>query len=439
VDEAAGEECDDGNRDNSDLCPDNPDTDPPGRCRAAFCGDGFVQVGMEECDEGDNLSDTEPDACRTVCLLPACGDGVLDTGEAGCCWENAVTVTTPDEPGTIASAYMNPDSHLDVLVAGGQQSVSVFLSDGAGGGSHAANSPISVGGYVTDLVVADFDGDSDPDVAAALGYGSWISLLRNNGGGDLSYNGTLSISRPSGTAVAHMNQDTALDLISASRENCMVYVWTGRPTGFFDEPAVETWLGLTCQTEQEQPYIVRAADLDGDGADDVVVSTEWNRVLVFRGDNTGSLSLADTVELSPGKIRDLRLTDVNGDGRADIAYLLGLLPQSRLGILLQDANLTFVQDPDQEYLAGPSSWALRPVDLEGNQTVDLVAVDRAWPGLFVFMGDGTGRFAQAMRSPIWLDIAGDDLTVADFDQDGYPDIGIVESGSNRYEVWLARP
>ncbi|MDY0000977.1 MAG: MYXO-CTERM sorting domain-containing protein [Polyangia bacterium] len=44
------------------------------------CGDGRVSTG-EECDDGTQNSNTEPDACRTRCLLAHCGDGVVDTGE----------------------------------------------------------------------------------------------------------------------------------------------------------------------------------------------------------------------------------------------------------------------------------------------------------------------------------------------------------------------
>jgi cysteine-rich repeat protein len=44
------------------------------------CGDGFVGDG-ETCDDGDANSDTQPDACRTTCVLAGCGDGVIDSGE----------------------------------------------------------------------------------------------------------------------------------------------------------------------------------------------------------------------------------------------------------------------------------------------------------------------------------------------------------------------
>jgi MYXO-CTERM domain-containing protein len=44
------------------------------------CGNG-QREGDEECDDGENNSDTVPNACRTDCTNPRCGDGVKDDGE----------------------------------------------------------------------------------------------------------------------------------------------------------------------------------------------------------------------------------------------------------------------------------------------------------------------------------------------------------------------
>lgn len=45
-----------------------------------ICGNG-VKEGLEQCDNGQNNSDTKPNACRTDCTLPVCGDYVVDSGE----------------------------------------------------------------------------------------------------------------------------------------------------------------------------------------------------------------------------------------------------------------------------------------------------------------------------------------------------------------------
>jgi hypothetical protein len=70
------EECDEG-ADNSDEEPDACRS----TCVDAHCGDGVVDMG-EACDDGEDNSDTQANACRTTCEEAACGDGVVDTGEA---------------------------------------------------------------------------------------------------------------------------------------------------------------------------------------------------------------------------------------------------------------------------------------------------------------------------------------------------------------------
>ncbi len=51
-----------------------------GLYREPVCGDG-ERAGIEECDDGVNNSDNNPNACRTNCTRPFCGDSVRDRGE----------------------------------------------------------------------------------------------------------------------------------------------------------------------------------------------------------------------------------------------------------------------------------------------------------------------------------------------------------------------
>lgn len=67
---AGEEECDDGNDDDTDACLST--------CKKAFCGDGVVRRGVEECDDGN---DSDLDACTTACKRPVCGNGVKEGNE----------------------------------------------------------------------------------------------------------------------------------------------------------------------------------------------------------------------------------------------------------------------------------------------------------------------------------------------------------------------
>lgn len=64
-----GEQCDDGNRVDTDACTN--------LCRIAMCGDGVPAV-WEQCDDGNKI---DGDGCSNVCKSPACGDGVIQNGE----------------------------------------------------------------------------------------------------------------------------------------------------------------------------------------------------------------------------------------------------------------------------------------------------------------------------------------------------------------------
>jgi cysteine-rich repeat protein len=69
------EECDDG-IDNSDEQPDHCRSD----CKLPSCGDGVIDTG-EQCDDGHQNSDLIPDACRLSCQRARCGDGLRDSTE----------------------------------------------------------------------------------------------------------------------------------------------------------------------------------------------------------------------------------------------------------------------------------------------------------------------------------------------------------------------
>ncbi|EDM77225.1 putative lipoprotein [Plesiocystis pacifica SIR-1] len=67
------EACDDANDDNTDDCLDD--------CTAASCGDGFIQAGVEACDDGVN--DGAYGGCNADCttLAAYCGDGEVNGPE----------------------------------------------------------------------------------------------------------------------------------------------------------------------------------------------------------------------------------------------------------------------------------------------------------------------------------------------------------------------
>lgn len=75
----AGEDCDDGNRVETDACTSG--------CIDATCGDGILRAEVEDCDDGNGADD---DACTNACRMASCGDGVVWRGREECDDGNAV-------------------------------------------------------------------------------------------------------------------------------------------------------------------------------------------------------------------------------------------------------------------------------------------------------------------------------------------------------------
>jgi cysteine-rich repeat protein len=72
--EAGVEFCDDGNQNSNDAC-----THP--FCEPNICGDGITYDGMEDCDDAN---DVDGDACTNGCTTAVCGDGVIHQGVEEC-------------------------------------------------------------------------------------------------------------------------------------------------------------------------------------------------------------------------------------------------------------------------------------------------------------------------------------------------------------------
>jgi len=86
------DQCDDGNVVNTDGCLNT--------CVTARCGDGVLRAGLETCDDG-NTNNT--DACLNTCVPARCGDGVVQAGSEQC--DDGNTSNTDGCLNTCRTAY----------------------------------------------------------------------------------------------------------------------------------------------------------------------------------------------------------------------------------------------------------------------------------------------------------------------------------------------
>ncbi|MCG3128758.1 MAG: hypothetical protein CHACPFDD_03649 [Phycisphaerae bacterium] len=172
---------------------------------------------------------------------------------------------------------------------------------------------------------------------------------------------------PLGLAVGDMfNDDDYPDLAVANSGSHSVSVFenlgrSGTTWLGFDTPTVYTMPN----TGIDDPYDVEFADMDNDGDLDLVVTTS-SRVVLLPNTGSGSFGTAQTLTPSGEVVHGLTVSDVDGDGRKDIA--VGGLSEvffdgvAQIEIFYQRSTLTF--DPPQ-VIATEESFAIGSEVLSG--------------------------------------------------------------------------
>lgn len=116
-------------------------------------------------------------------------------------------------PGFIAIADVNHDGKLDLLVANMEDgSISVLLGDGKGHFTPGPGSPFPCNPNPNDIVVADMNGDGNPDLVIANHQTPYITVLLGDGMGGFKPSphspfATRSHPHPHGVAVADFMGD----------------------------------------------------------------------------------------------------------------------------------------------------------------------------------------------------------------------------------------
>ena len=231
------------------------------------------------------------------------------------------TIDTGGEgPGGLASADINGDHRLDIVVVHvgktdqgvGTDDLAVLL--GKGDGSFKV-SLVPTGVNAQAVVIADLDGDGRPDLATA-NHGDHVSVFRGKGDGTFRAPVSYPIGSwfASGIAAADFDGDGILDLVTANsligraRSDRTVSVLLGTKSGTFAAPKVQ-------QVGGPQPILPFVADLNGDGNLDVVTPDGYptRDVSVLLGDGTGALSASIEYETGPNPHTAIA-ADIDGDG-----------------------------------------------------------------------------------------------------------------------------
>lgn len=211
-------------------------------------------------------------------------------------------------------------------------------------------------------------------------------------------------------------------------------MWQDEPNVFGTQP---------CSGASEGCYTnyIRVADLDGDGDLDVVFPNDGGvaqPLVVYENDgNAGFTDVSDTaVGDHTGRIRQVAIGDIDGDGDVDIyapeatAAPAALFVNDGTGVFTDEGDTRL---PDVTLATGSTRFG----DLDDDGDLDIVAADHVVSGdVLVLLNDGTGVFAEladAVPFNVGQDI--NDLDLLDVDRDFDLDLLTnAHAGSDR--IWI---
>jgi hypothetical protein len=359
-------------------------------------------------------------------------------------------------PAAVAVADFNGDGTPDLAVANSSSGdVSILLGNGDGTFQAAVNFNAAMPNPEA-LATGDFNQDGKADLAVfAPGV---LSLLLGQGDGSFQTAKTLALtSTTAKIASADFNLDKKVDLAVSGSDpsigNESIDIFLGKGDGTF-QSAKQTSVGAGDPLGNAS---FAAADVDGDGKPDLVVSG-YHSINIFLGNGDGTFGQGTSFNVPDAllpnnpiypigtlyasfSITDLRTADINGDGRADLVVFaegFGKVCQSGACIGAKDrseAVSLYLGNGDGSFqgeqtiaaavrllggdgqLHGSQIVGMLLGDFDGDGAIDVV--DRRCDSgctLEAWLGLGNGAFAPALALPdggplqLAQDLNGDQLT-----------------------------
>jgi len=339
---------------------------------------------------------------------------------------------------------LGADGHADVMTVA-NSSAAVTVHKNLGNGSFPVLTRYQVATESDAVESADIDNDGDIDIVVngevdVASNDAVVKILKNNGNGTFAPAIDYTPARNfADMKLRDINGDGFVDLIFAPDGNFPPFHFgtaANLGSGTF-APTIVTEV-FSCGEGT-----IDAADLDGDGDLDIVLTEEEtcigttdSHIFIFRNDgNQNFVRMPDII--LPGDLpHGLALADVTGDGRIDIITALS----GGMGVFPGNGNLTF----GAPIVSTTRPYKFKMADFNGDGLLDVGMIlqqDAFGTELIATaLGNGNGTF-QPIRTQTGSSVLenlriSDDLEAGDLDGDGTSDLLIFNYASNDVSVFL---
>jgi hypothetical protein len=289
---------------------------------------------------------------------------------------NSIGGVQPGEASLVQAVDVNGDGSLDVVSQTGNMKLSWHLNGGVGIGAARTWTTFNITAgaeNVTGFVAADMDKDGRADIVCSTSYtaGS-VVWYKAGGGGSVPVTWTRFTISPNGggigmPAVGDFDGDGRLDVVSGNY-NTSTVVWH-RNSAAASAAGTISWSSYQVSVTPLGPTSSHAADVDGDGRVDVLVTSQLDHTIWWLRNTPGPPTAGNvtfvvyTVSTSATGANSVRAADVDSDGRMDV------VSANRGG-----GRVVWYQNTAGPASSGNVTWTPRTV-LTGGEPIRVVLAD----------------------------------------------------------------
>ena len=337
-------------------------------------------------------------------------------------------------PQSVFAADLDGDGDQDALAASFSDGRVVWIENTGGAGTPWPLQTITTSAPgVRSVHSADLDGDGDPDVLSASYFDDRIAWYENAGApGSFGAQQTIATTAEGAYEVfaADLDGDGDLDVLAASADDDQI-AWYANQSGagvFGPEQVVSS--------AADGAWSVFAADLDGDGDEDVLSASAYDQKVAWyeNAGGPGVFGPQMIIEGSANGASSVFAADLDGDGDRDA-----------LSASTYDATVAWYENSDGQGGFGPrqvitldasGAESVHAADLDGDGDRDVLSASTADHTVAWHENtDGLGAFGP--RQILSNTAPGaNSVTAADLDGDGFADV-LACSALDDEVAWFA--
>jgi type II secretory pathway component GspD/PulD (secretin) len=385
-------------------------------------------------------------------------------------FQKPVAIPAGFNPTAIATGDFNGDGKQDFAVANeGDDTVSIFLGDGTGKFTAAKNSPFLFARQLMISTTSLPDGVVNTAYSATLqstggtGAVTWslttgtlptgLTLNASTGAitGTPTTPGTPITVKVTDSATPPNSATTALNIVVNGNAPTFFISTTQLPNGSAGTPYDQA-LAVTGGTSPFTWSVAAGSLPTGLNLSPKTGEITGTPTSAIAGANfTFSVSITDSSATPLTAQKEFTLTpftaaeqgpvamvqnDLNADGNQDLAIVNQTT--NNVTILLGKGDGTFAEATGSPISSGVGKGpvAIAAGDLNGDAKPDLAVVNQTDNTVSILLNNGDATFTAATGSPLQTASSPTGVAIADFNQDGIPDIAVTNGGANTFRVFV---